>query len=132
MTPLIPTWEDRYRWLVGHHEVLLQKRNDGVFDEREWNALIKQMKGIGLHSMANEVKGEMTKYIGKATGKEHIKTCFHCDGTGTLAPFAMRLDAFIEAGCDADDYERLVKLETEIYCPACNGKGYFHWKGGWE
>ena len=69
MTPLIPTWEDRYRWLVGHHEVLLQKRNDGEFDEREWNALIKDMKGIGLHAMANDLRREMTNYEPKEPTK---------------------------------------------------------------
>ena len=63
MTTLIPTWEDRYRWLVGHHEVLLQKRNDGVFDEREWNALISQMKGIGWRSMAEKVRRDMEGYV---------------------------------------------------------------------
>jgi hypothetical protein len=62
MTPLIPSWEDRYRWLVGHHEVLRLKAQDGEFDPDEWHDLIKQMKGNGMHGMANDLRREMDNY----------------------------------------------------------------------
>lgn len=56
--------------------------------------------------------------------KGEVLTCLHCDGTGTLAPFAMTFETYIDAGGVPDEFNRLVEAETEINCPICDGRGY--------
>lgn len=54
-----PTWKRKYWELIARHEILVQKRADGIVDADEWRGLMLELKANGMYSLAEDVKKEL-------------------------------------------------------------------------
>jgi hypothetical protein len=59
MKPAESEWQKQYWELIARHEILLQKRKEGVFDKQEWNRLIEDMDKHKMIALANDIRKEM-------------------------------------------------------------------------